>query len=224
MSQMTATARPLRAPRRTGPAPLRVIPQRITSTGNGAFAGLCVVLLVAGLIALLLLNTALAQGSLVLGQLQRESGTLTDTENNLREAIAYDSASSTLAATATKMGMVRSNTRAYIDLSKGTVSGTAYPATTYQKYTVVTRATPPPRLTDTDSEGLQKAGASVLATVQPTVTAADRAAAKRAAEAKATAAKAAAAKKAATAKKAADAKAASKKAADAKATGSGATR
>ena len=59
MSQMTATARPLRAPRR-GPvsAPLRVMPARITNTGHGAFAGICVVLLTVGLIGLLLLNTA----------------------------------------------------------------------------------------------------------------------------------------------------------------------
>ena len=99
MSQMTATARPVRAPRR-GPAPvssLRVLPARIGSTGNGAFATLCIVLLTAGLIALLVLNTALAQGSLALGQLQRDSARLTDTASNLQEEIDRASASGALA-------------------------------------------------------------------------------------------------------------------------------
>ena len=85
MSQVTAAARPLRAPRRTpAPVPLRVMPARLSNSGNGAFATLCIVLLTAGLIALLLLNTALAQGSLVVGDLQRESGRLSDTASNLQ--------------------------------------------------------------------------------------------------------------------------------------------
>jgi hypothetical protein len=144
MSQVTATARPLRVPRR-GPAvtPLRVIPTRITSTGNGAFVSICVVLLTIGLIALLLLNTALAQGSLGLGQLQRESSTLRDTAANLQEEIDRASASGALARRASELGMVRANERAYIDVSKGTVTGEAEPATRNQAFPIVTSPTPP---------------------------------------------------------------------------------
>lgn len=144
MSQMTATARPLRAPRRApAPTPLRVIPSSITRTGNGAFATTCIALLIAGLIALLLLNTALAQGSLALGDLQRQSATLSDTAGNLQEEIDRASATGALARSASELGMVRMNTRGYIDLAKGTVSGQPEAATRNNAFPIVTSPTPP---------------------------------------------------------------------------------
>ena len=144
MSQMTATARPLRAPRRApAPAPLRVIPSSITRTGNGAFAALCITLLVGGLIALLLLNTALAQGSLALGDLQRESARLDDTASNLHEQIDAASATGALARSASALGMVRMNTRGYIDLRTGKVTGKPEAATKQNAFPIVTSPTPP---------------------------------------------------------------------------------
>ncbi len=119
------------------------MPARITSTGHGAFAGICVVLLTVGLIGLLLLNTALAHGSLVLGQLQRESRLLHDSSGNLQEAIDQASSSGTLARTASSLGMVRANQRAYIDLAAGTVAGEAEPATKDNALPIVISATPP---------------------------------------------------------------------------------
>lgn len=164
MSQMTATARPLRAPRRApAPVPLRAIPDGVTRTGNGAFAALCVLLLTVGLVGLLLVNTSLSQGSLALGQLQRESTVLRDAAQNLREEVAAASASGTLAQTAARMGMVRSNERAYINLSKGTVSGTAHPATSAQALSVITSPTPPPPFTETTKALLQKTSRAVAA-------------------------------------------------------------
>ena len=161
MSQMSATARPLRVsshvpsrapfqvpargPRRgNGKPPLRVIPSRIRTTGNGGFAAACIALLTLGLVALLLLNTALAQGSIALGQLQRESTALSDSASNLKEQIEASSASGALALKASQLGMVRANERAYIDLAKGTVAGTAYPATRLQAFPIVTSPTPTP--------------------------------------------------------------------------------
>lgn len=144
MSQVTVTARPLPAPRRASSRPsLRVIPSRIHSTGHGGFAAVCIVLLTCGLIALLLLNTALAQGSLTLGQLQRESTGLADSASNLQEQINQASASGALALKASQLGMVRSNERAYIDLAKGTVTGTASPASRNQALPIIVSATPP---------------------------------------------------------------------------------
>ena len=144
MSQMTATARPLRAPRRgPAPTPLRVIPSSITRTGNGTFVTICIGLLTAGLIALLLLNTALAQGSLAVGDLQRESARLSDTAGNLQEDIDRASATGALARSAAELGMVRMNTRGYIDLSTGTVSGEPEPATKNNAFPIVTSPTPP---------------------------------------------------------------------------------
>lgn len=144
MSQMTATARPLRTPRRgPAPTPLRVIPSSISRTGNGVFAAICIALLAAGLITLLLLNTALAQGAMALGDLQRESVRLSDTSGNLQEDIARASATGALAASAAQIGMVRMNVRGYIDLSKGTVTGQPEPATKDNAFPVVTSPTPP---------------------------------------------------------------------------------
>jgi hypothetical protein len=119
-----------------------VLPARIGSTGSGAFAALCIVLLTAGLIALLLLNTALAQGSLALGQLQRDSARLTDTASNLQEEIDAASASGSLARRATQLGMVRMSERAYIDLATGTVTGEAKAATKDLAVPIVTSPTP----------------------------------------------------------------------------------
>ncbi|HET7398533.1 MAG TPA: hypothetical protein VFJ94_08415 [Intrasporangium sp.] len=145
MSQTTVAARPLRAPRRgPSPAPLRVLPERITTSRGGVFATICIVVLLLGLLALLLLNTALAQGSLTLGQLQRESTLLSDTASNLQEQIDRASTSGALAEAATALGMVRSNERGYINLAAGTVTGTAQPATQLQAFPIVTSPTPPP--------------------------------------------------------------------------------
>jgi hypothetical protein len=167
MSQMTATARPLRAPRRgPAPTPLRVIPSSISRTGNGVFAAICIALLAAGLIALLLLNTALAQGSLALGDLQRESVRLSDTTGNLQEEIARASATGALAASAAKIGMVRMNVRGYIDLSTGTVSGKPEPATKENAFPVVTSPTPP-SFSSTVKKVLSSGTASAAASASP---------------------------------------------------------
>ncbi|GAA2479963.1 hypothetical protein [Terrabacter carboxydivorans] len=166
MSQMTATARPLRAPRRgPAPTPLRVIPSSITRTGNGAFATTCIALLIAGLIALLLLNTALAQGSLALGDLQRQSATLSDTAGNLQEEIDRASATGALARSAAELGMVRMNTRGYIDLAKGTVSGQPEAATKNNAFPIVTSPTPPAVLSSVEKvlSSATKVGAAATA-------------------------------------------------------------
>src|SRR4029453_15750436 len=49
-------------PRGGQPSPLRVVPAAIRQTGSGVFAILCMTLLAAGLVALLMMNTALASG------------------------------------------------------------------------------------------------------------------------------------------------------------------
>lgn len=144
MSQLTAARTlprrlPVSVPLR---APLRVIPARITRTGNGAFAATCVVLLTLGLIALLVLNTALAQGSLALATLEREAGVLGDSASNLREEIDIASSSASLAVAAGELGMVRAEEHAYVDLAAGTVTGEAQPANRGGAFPVVRTGTP----------------------------------------------------------------------------------
>lgn len=147
MSSATVTsARPLPAPRRAlQPPPLRVLPSSITDSGNGRFAAMCVGILTLGLVALLLLNTALAKGAIELTRLERDAAVLDDQTGNLRETIDQASATGVLARKATSLGMVRSNERAYIDLEAGTVTGTAAPANRYQKLPIVVSPTPQPK-------------------------------------------------------------------------------
>lgn len=142
MSQMTATARPLRSGARTArrtpaPAPLRVIPARVQTTGGAGFVGLCAGLLLIGLICLLLLNTALAQGAMGLSQLQRESSSLRVQTSSLQQRINDASSAGNLAQAASELGMVRSAGRGYIDLSTGKVTGEAMPAGPNQALTII---------------------------------------------------------------------------------------
>jgi len=141
MSQMTATARVAsRAPQRraTAPQPLRVVPARAGQPGSGMFAALCLLLLVGGLMALLMLNTSMAEGSFTLHKLQATSGELTDTEEALTAAIDAQRSPANLAARAAKMGMVPADSAAFLRLSDGAVLGVAKPAAKQSGFTVVT--------------------------------------------------------------------------------------
>ena len=88
------------------------------------------------------LNTALAKGSIELGELQRESALLSEAAGNLQEEIDRASASGALAEKASRLGLVRSNERAHIDITTGKISGTAHPASRSLAFPVVTSPTP----------------------------------------------------------------------------------
>jgi len=146
MSQQTATARVAsRAPQRRSapPQPLRVVPAAVGQPGNGVFAAACMVLLVAGLFGLLMLNTAMAEGSFTLNNLEKSSGELTDTQDALTQAIDAQRSPANLAARAAKLGMVPAGSAAFLRLSDGKVLGVAQPATRQPGFTVVTAAQPP---------------------------------------------------------------------------------
>ncbi|WP_156971679.1 hypothetical protein [Knoellia flava] len=136
----TATARPLhRSPSRpTRPQPLRVV-QRAPQQGQPVFVGACLALLVAGLLGVLMLNTAMAKGSFVLGDLQDQSNQLAAAEEELGHAINAQSAPAELARRALDMGMVPSETAAFLRLSDGKVLGVAEGATAQKEFTVATQ-------------------------------------------------------------------------------------
>ena len=141
MSQQTATARVAsRAPARrvTPPQPLRVVPAAVGHPGNGVFAAVCMTLLCAGLVGLLMLNTAMAEGSFTLHNLQSTSGELADTPDALTQAIDAQRSPANLASRATKLGMVPADSAAFLRLSDGKVLGVAKPATKDNGFTVVT--------------------------------------------------------------------------------------
>ena len=141
MSQQTATARVAsRAPARrvAPPQPLRVVPAAVGHPGNGVFAAVCMTLLCAGLFGLLMLNTAMAEGSFTLHNLQSTSGELADTQDALTQAIDAQRSPANLAARATRLGMVPSDSAAFLRLSDGKVLGVAKPAAKDGGFTVVT--------------------------------------------------------------------------------------
>ena len=136
----TATARPLhRSPARpTRPQPLRVVRQQ-PQQGQPAFVAACLALRVAGLLGVLMLNTSMAKGSFVLGDLQDQSNQLADAEEELGHAINAQSAPAELAKRALDMGMVPSETAAFLRLSDGQVLGVAEGATAQREFTVATQ-------------------------------------------------------------------------------------
>ncbi len=137
---------PGRHPGRRAPlSRLRVVPATIGQTGNGVFAVVCMVLLTLGLAALLMMNTALASGIYQLKALQAQSGTLTDTQEQLTQAVDDLRSPRTLADKAQAMGMVPAKSMAFIRLSDGAVIGVAEPAKADQRLNVVTTpaAAPP---------------------------------------------------------------------------------
>ncbi len=139
MSQMTSAARsgarPLHRPSTHTPK-LRVVTGATPRRGP-AFGIICVTLLAAGLIGLLLLNTALAQGSFTLHDLKSTSGELTDTQDVLSQSLEASKSPANLAAKAASMGMVPSQSAAFLRLSDGRVFGVAKPARPGPGFTVM---------------------------------------------------------------------------------------
>lgn len=142
---MTQTAaRPLHrsaprtTPRTARPRPLRVVRQQ-PQHGQPAFVAACLALLVVGLLGVLMLNTAMAKGSFVLGDLQDTSNELADAEDELSHAINAQSASAVLAQRALDLGMVPSTSAAFLRLSDGKVLGVAEPADAKKEFTVATQ-------------------------------------------------------------------------------------
>ena len=124
---------------------LRVVPAAIGETGNGVFAVVCIVLLAAGLVALLMMNTALASGIYQLKGLQAQSGALTDSQEQLTQAVDDLRSPRNLADKAQALGMVPAKSMAFIRLSDGAIIGVAQPASAEQRLNVVTTpAVPPP--------------------------------------------------------------------------------
>lgn len=140
MSQVTsaarAGARPLNRPTATRPR-LRVVTGAPPKHGGAAFSIICATLLAAGLIGLLLLNTALAQGSFTLHDLRATSAQLTDSEDSLTQSLEASKSPANLAAKAADMGMVPAQSVAFLRLSDGRVLGVAKPAKAPPGLTVV---------------------------------------------------------------------------------------
>jgi hypothetical protein len=145
MSQMTSPARggarPLSRPATVTPR-LRVVTGAPLQRGAAVFGIICACLLAVGLVALLLLNTALAQGSFTLSKLQATSEGLNDTEVALNQSLGATRSPANLASMASSLGMVPVRSAAFLRLSDGKVIGVAKPASPVPGFTVVGIPTP----------------------------------------------------------------------------------
>ena len=101
-----------------------------TGPGQAArapFVLLVVLLLGGGLIGLLVLNSALSEGSFKLDDLQRDTKSLTDEEQALQRDVDAYSAPEALVRRARELGMVPGGDPAFLD-PDGTVKGVPSPA------------------------------------------------------------------------------------------------
>lgn len=140
MSQLHAvdlTPVPTRRPAR--PA-LTVVPSRYVARQFGFIVVLGVTLIV-GLLAALMVNTALAKGTYVRGALVGESNVLADRQEVLTHELDQLRAPATLATKALKLGMVPAQSPAFINLTAGTVVGVAQAAKKDKAFTVITAPT-----------------------------------------------------------------------------------
>lgn len=136
MSQMSvATTVAKRSTTGTQRTSLRVVTPE-ERTGSAWFPVLCVALLLAGLAAVLGLNTAMAQDSFEVTALEARTAELSDTQAALQQSINNHSSPQNLATEARAMGMVPSATAAFIDIEKGRILGVATVADKPEGFTV----------------------------------------------------------------------------------------
>ncbi|WP_405741133.1 septum formation initiator family protein [Streptomyces sp. NBC_01525] len=112
-----------------GPSRLAALfPGGSSSAARTPFVLLVVVLLGSGLLALLLLNSALNQGSFELSRLEKRTDELTDDQQELQQAVDAVSAPGALERRARELGMVPGGNPAFL-APDGTVRGKPSEAT-----------------------------------------------------------------------------------------------
>jgi hypothetical protein len=118
--------------------PLRVVQAPQTAGSPLGFALICATLLATGLIALLLLNTAVAQDSFGLQRLQDNARALSDQKQALTQTNDLAASPQQLSARAWALGLVPSSGTAFIELPSGKVLGVANRAPAAKPPTVIT--------------------------------------------------------------------------------------
>jgi hypothetical protein len=136
MSMVPAPAAPRRAPRPGGRAaprvtpsrpPLTVVRPRTATPPRAPFVLLVAGILSAGLVTLLLLNTALSQGSFTVTDLQQQAAALADREQTLAQQLASHESPGKLAASAAELGMVPGRNPVFLRTSDGKILGEPAP-------------------------------------------------------------------------------------------------
>jgi hypothetical protein len=112
----------------TQPVPTAPTARRAPRAPRAPFVLLVLTLLVGGLVTLLLLNTALAQGAFVVHDLESRSAQLADREQALQQEVAVEASPARLAKRAKRLGMVPSENPVFLRTSDGRVLGVPQPA------------------------------------------------------------------------------------------------
>ncbi|POX50325.1 septum formation initiator family protein [Streptomyces sp. Ru72] len=126
----------------------RLIPAGGSRAARTPFVLLVVLLLGGGLIALLMLNSALSEGAFKLDDLQRQTKSLTDEEQALQRDVDAYSAPEALQRRARELGMVPGGDPVFLN-PDGTVKGVPVPAG--QQASASTAAVRPPEALGTGS-------------------------------------------------------------------------
>ncbi|MGW7403621.1 septum formation initiator family protein [Streptomyces sp. NPDC054833] len=120
----------------------RLFPAGRGQAARTPFVLLVVLLLGGGLIGLLVLNSALSEGSFRLDDLQKQTKNLTDEQQALQRDIDAYSAPDALQRRARELGMVPGGDPAFLD-PDGTVKGVPGPAALRQSAPTTTAPLPP---------------------------------------------------------------------------------
>lgn len=123
-SQATEYATPGAHARNKERAHLRLVsPLRPERASRGVFAVLVTALLGVGLVAMLVINTQLAQGAFVVSDLVQQKAQLAEQEAVLNEQVAAAAAPDALSQRARELGMIPSETPVFLRVPDGAVLG-----------------------------------------------------------------------------------------------------
>jgi hypothetical protein len=108
---------------------LRVAPPVPVAVPRAPFVALVLLVVVAGVLGILVLNTKINENAFKLARLRTERSTLEQQEQQLDQQLADLESPNSLAAAARRLGLVPSGTPAYLQLPNGQTVGVPQPAT-----------------------------------------------------------------------------------------------
>lgn len=107
---------------------LRVAPPRPVAVPRAPFVAMVLVMVIAGVLGILMINTRTNQNAFRLDKLQQQQAVLDVQQQQLEKQIAEYESPGSLAAQARKLGLVRDEQPAFIRLPDGKVIGVPRPA------------------------------------------------------------------------------------------------
>ena len=114
-------------------ATLRVAPPAPVTVARAPFVALVLVVVVAGVLGILVLNTKINENAFTLSHLQDQQSALDQQEQQLDQHLAVLEAPNSLAAAAARFGLIPSGTPAYLPLPNGQTVGVPQPAAASQR-------------------------------------------------------------------------------------------